>query len=266
MNLLLNISEIAIITGDNPYKTKRDYLLDFWKKNANDDYIKYQQLTKYTKITDDDIIKKISLNNKIDLSLELKKCNKTNNISDLDTMKNEIFKKIENLNENEKDEITKSIKNVTNTKFGIRNENDVTKLYENITGNSIIKDNKYHKKKLFEMDDINVYIGGKIDGINENGSIIEVKNRVNKLFYELRSYEKVQIMCYLHLFNAKEGHLVEALKKNNTSINIIKVDYDKEYIDYIIDKIRVFAIFFKDFINNHDMKINIMQNNIEIDF
>lgn len=266
MNLLLNISEIAIITGDNPYKTKRDYLLDFWKKNAKNDFLKYQQLTQYTKVTDDDIIKKISSNNNIDLSTELKKCNKTNNISDLDTMKTEIFKKIENLNETEKDEITKSIKNVTNTKFGIRNENDVTKLYENMTGNSITKDNKYYKIKLFELDDINVFIGGKIDGINETGSIIEVKNRVNKLFYELRSYEKVQIMCYMHLFKAKEGHLVEALKKSNTSINIIKVEYDEEYINYIIDKIKVFAIFFKDFIHNHDMKINIMQNNIEVDF
>jgi DNA mismatch repair ATPase MutS len=91
-----------------------------------------------------------------------------------------------------------------------------------MTGNSIIKDNKYYKIKLFEIDDINVFIGGKIDGINETGSIIEVKNRVNKLFYELRSYEKVQIMCYMHLFKASEGHLVEALKKSNTSINIIK--------------------------------------------
>jgi len=266
MNLLLNISEIAIITGDNPYKTKRDYLLDFWKKNVKNDFLKYQQQTQYTKVTDDDIIKKISSNHNIDLSTELKKCNKTNNINDLDTMKNEIFKKIENLNEVEKDEITKSIKNVTNTKFGIRNENDVTKLYENITGNSITKDNKYYKIKLFEIDDINVFIGGKIDGINETGSIIEVKNRVNKLFYELRSYEKVQIMCYMHLFNAKEGHLVEALKKSNTTINIIKVEYDEEYINYIIDKIKVFAIFFKDFIHNHDMKMNIMQNNIEVDF
>lgn len=266
MNLLLNISEIAIITGDNPYKTKRDYLLDFWKKNAKNDFLKYQQLTQYTKVTDDDIIKKISSNNNIDLSTELKKCNKINNISDLDTMKNEIFKKIENLNEIEKDEITKSIKNVTNTKFGIRNEDDVTKLYENMTGNSITKDNKYYKIKLFEFNDINVYIGGKIDGINETGSIIEVKNRVNKLFYELRPYEKVQIMCYMHLFNTKEGHLVEALKKSNTSINIIKVEYDEEYINYIIDKIKVFAIFFKEFVHNHDMKIDIMQNNIEIDF
>ena len=35
MELLLNISEIAIITGDNKFKSKREYLIDFWKKNLN---------------------------------------------------------------------------------------------------------------------------------------------------------------------------------------------------------------------------------------
>ena len=34
-----------------------------------------------------------------------------------------------------------------------------------------------------------------------------------KLFYELRGYEKVQLMCYLHLFKASKGFLVEAFKK-----------------------------------------------------
>lgn len=32
MELLFNISDIAIVTGDNQYKTKRDYLIDFGKK------------------------------------------------------------------------------------------------------------------------------------------------------------------------------------------------------------------------------------------
>ena len=38
MNLLINISQIAIITGDNPYQSKRDYLIDFWKKYDKNDY------------------------------------------------------------------------------------------------------------------------------------------------------------------------------------------------------------------------------------
>jgi hypothetical protein len=68
MMFLLNISEIAIITGDNPYKTKRDYLIDFWKKNNKDDYEKYVHLIGYIKENDEDIVKRISNKNNIDLS------------------------------------------------------------------------------------------------------------------------------------------------------------------------------------------------------
>ena len=58
MDLLINISEIAIITGDNTFKTKREYLIDFWKKNLKDDFNKYKEITNFVKETDDDIIKR----------------------------------------------------------------------------------------------------------------------------------------------------------------------------------------------------------------
>lgn len=268
MDLIINISEIAIITGDNKYKTKREYLIDFWKKNVKDDFNKYKEITSFIKETDDDVIKKISNNNNIDLSNELKNCIKSKNTNDLNTLKTVIFEKIGNLKEEDKKELTKSITNLTNTKFGIKNENDVTKIYENMTGKKIVKDNKYHKIKLFQIDDLNIYIGGKIDGISSDSStIIEVKNRVHKLFYDLRNYEKVQIMSYMYLFSIFKSHLVEAhKKKDETNINIIEVLFDKTYMDYIINKIVIFIRFFSIFINDHESKINLLKNNIEIDF
>ena len=70
LNILLNISEIAIITGDNTFKSKRDYLLDFWKKNKKDDFSKYQKLAKFvSKDTDEEVIKKIAIKNNIDIKL-----------------------------------------------------------------------------------------------------------------------------------------------------------------------------------------------------
>ena len=268
MDLIINISEIAIITGDNSFKPKRDYLIDFWKKNLKDDFNKYKELTSFIKETDDDIIKKISNSNNIDLSSELKKCIKSNNTGDLNSLKTVIFEKIGNLKEDDKKEITKSISNLTNTKFGIKNEDDITKIYENMTGNKIIKDNKYHKIKLFSYDNLNIFIGGKIDGISTDSStIIEVKNRIHKLFYQLRDYEKVQILSYMYLFSVKKGHLVEAhKKKDETNINIIEVLYDEEYMDYIINKIVIFIRFFSNFINNHESKISLLKNNNEIKF
>lgn len=269
MDLIFNISEIAIITGDNIYKTKRDYLIDFWKKYDKNDYEKYVKITKFIKETDKDIVKKISVKNNIDnIEKDLLLCSKTKNINDMNQIKQSILDKINILPENEKKEITKSINNIANTNFGIKNENDITKIYENITGNTIVKDNKYIKKIIYENDKFNIIIGGKIDGINyETGSIIEIKNRMNKLFYNLREYEKVQIMCYIYLFESLKGDLVEAFKrKDNTTINIIQVDFDQNYMNNIILKLILFSNYFYDFISNNDMKINLLKNSHEIIF
>ena len=268
INILLNISEIAIITGDNPYKSKREYVIDFWKKNAKDDFENYKKITEFIKETDEEIINKITLKNNINIANDLNQCVKTNNTNDLNNMRKNIMTKMDNLSEEDKKIITKSITNVTNTKFGIRNENDITKLYENMTGNIIIKDDKYCKIKIFESKLVNVFIGGKIDGINkDNGYIIEVKNRVNKLFYSLRDYEKVQIMCYMYLFKSQNGHLVEAHKKKDvTDINIIEVAFDEYYMNTILSKITLFVNFYCNFIIDHDAKINILKNKDEIQF
>ena len=271
--MILNISEIAIITGHNKFKTKREFLLDCWKKNNKEDFTKYKNLTSFIKETDDEIIKKISTNNSIDLAADLKLCQSSKSICNLNEHKKNIMKKIEALPELEKKEIEKSIVNVTNTKFGIKNEFDVLKIYEIKTNTSIIKDNIYRKRQIlnYETDSgINfpIYIGGKIDGINnETGCIIEIKNRVHKLFFELRDYEKVQLMCYIYLFNQKRGHLVEAFrKKDETTINVIELDYDNVFMSRIIDNIATFAKYYYDFLNNHELKILIMTNNSEINF
>lgn len=268
MELILNISEVAIITGDNQYKTKREYLIDFWKKNAKEDFLKYKELTKFVKETDDDVIKKITYKNNIDITLELNKCIKSGNTTDLNNAKKDILTKMDNLNETEKKEITKSLDNVTNTRFGIKNENDITKIYETMIGSTIIKDNKYRKIQILESNECKIYIGGKIDGFNSDKNIIvEIKNRVNKLFYTLRNYEKVQIMCYMYLFNIKMAHLVEAFKKKDgTEINVIDVPFEKDYMEYILDKIIEFSKFFCKFIKDHDAKLNLLNSNDEIIF
>lgn len=266
INVVINISEVAIITGHNKFKTKREYLIDFWMKNNKDDYEKYIEITKFSKQTDEIKIKNISSKNSINIEKELKQCSFIKNINDLNILKKNIFDKIEKLSENDKKEITQSINNVANTKFGIKNEFDVCKVYETMTNSKIFKDNKYKTKNIIENELISVKIGGKIDGINiDNGKIIEIKNRMHKLFFTLRDYEKIQIMCYLFLHNAIEGDLVEAFKnREGVEINIINVIYDEEFMNTIIHKIADFTLFYIGFINNHEFKINLLKTDNEI--
>ena len=106
LNILLNISEIAIITGDNTFKSKRDYLLDFWKKNKKDDFSKYQKLAKFvSKDTDEEVIKKIAIKNNIDISTDLKKCTETSSVCNMNEVKKIILDKVALLPENEKKDI-----------------------------------------------------------------------------------------------------------------------------------------------------------------
>lgn len=268
MNLLLNISQIAIITGDNPYQSKRDFLIDFWKKYDINDYNEYINKTQFTKESDKDKIENISKKNNIDIKKELDNCLKTKDLDELNKRKGIIYDKLNDLSKEEKKEITKSIENITHTTFGTNNENSITILYENMTGQKFIKDDIFRKKKIIENSDFKIYIGGKIDGISEDKkTIIEIKNRVKCLFYKLREYEKVQIISYMYLLGINKSNLIEALKKKDTiNINIISIDYDSSYMEIIISKLYLFGNYFYNFINDNNKKINILTNNNEIDF
>lgn len=268
MNIIINISQIAIITNDNPYQSKRDFLIDFWSKYDKNDFNEYKSNINFVKQNDFDIIDKILTKNNIKFNKELNECCQTNNIEDLEKSKDKILDKIDVLTTNEKNEIKKSIKNITNTSFGTRNENDITKIYEDKTGVKIIKDNIYKRKTIIKNNIFSILIGGKIDGINEEKTyIIEIKNRVKNLFYKLREYEKVQIMCYIYLFSVNKGCLIEALKtKTSTNINIIEIYYDENYMNNIIEKLNLFGIFFENFMKNDIKKKNLLLKNDEIEF
>ena len=270
MDYIISISYIAIITGDNIYQTKRDFLIKYWKQNDKDDFNTYCEITKYSIKNDYEKINEISKKNNINIQSELTKCLKSNDIQELTKKKEEILSKVKDLSEKDKKAIQESILNVSHTNFGIKNETDVLKIYQKHTNTNIVKDDKYRKKIIYVSpeNNYNISIGGKIDGINvDDGSIIEIKNRMNKLFKELRSYEKVQLMSYLYLFNAQKGFLVEALKKKDaTDINIIECAFDNEYMQTILSDIKRFIDFYRSFMKNHKMKLELLQNEDEIDF
>jgi hypothetical protein len=279
--ILINISDIAIITGDNKYKTKRDYLLDFWKKNNATDYKQYVQIIKsitpdkVIKETDEEIVKAmtntIAKETNIKLDEELKKCSTLATTTDLNITKKNIIKeinKIDSIDKEQKAKINKSLTSIINKNFGIKNEDSIIKLYQDIKQCIVTVDCPYHKTKILTINNKKIYIGGKIDGLDlKNNCVIEIKNRINKLFYTIPEYEKIQIMCYLVLFKSKIGHLVEAHKmENDIEINIVEFQYDKEFAKIIFEKIKKFIIYYDGFLSNHELKINILNNIEDVNF
>jgi hypothetical protein len=269
MEFVISISQISILTGHNTYQSQRDYLINFWKKTNKDDFLKYQEITKFEIKDDKTVFNHIAKKHKLNIHNDLYKCYNSKNTNELDKNKQTLLEKVDKLDEKEKKEITESIKNLSNTRFGVKNEDDVCKIYEDMMNCEITKDNIFIKKKIIENKNFSIRVGGKIDGINKkDGTIIEIKNRMNKLFYELRGYEKVQLMCYLYLFQASKGYLVEAFrKKEGTDINIIECDYDDDMMNKIINVLKNFGIYYYKFMKNHELKIELLTNEkFELDF
>jgi hypothetical protein len=270
-SVCLNSSEIAIITGENTYQPLHEYIIKLWQKVRPDDYFETiktledkHKVVFIPKETDKEIINKISKLNNINITKELKECLKTGTVDQLHQKKAKILSKFKDASKEQKKALTESLNNVVHTNFGTHHENNAIIFYEEKTGNKVLKDGRYHKRELFEYNGIKYYLGGKIDGYLEDKTIVEVKNRMYKLFGKLRNYEKTQIYAYLHIFNAKKAILLEKLKKKvDSKINIIEIEYKEPVFNDIKQKLMKFAVFFEHFLGDVDLKTMLLFGNEE---
>ena len=117
------------------------------------------------------------------------------------------------------------------------------------------------------------HVGGKIDAIDNNKTLlIEIKNRVNRLFYRVPFYEQVQVQAYLHLLDIDRGVLVECLKTREeevnhppdatkTSVNVIPIKRDKDLWEKeIVPKLSGFVDFLGRMINDTNMQDRYLQS------
>jgi len=198
-----------------------------------------------------EIIEKFDENNKklvSDILNDVNKIKDENNNKIIIKVFGEICKK-------ENELIKKNIESFGNRNFGTKNETNVIKIFEQTNNQKVIIDTSFHKKMLFDYENIKWFIGGKIDGLLEDGTIIEVKNRMYKLFYTLREYENIQIQSYMYIFNTMNSILIESINKK---INIINVEFNESEYYLIKNKIKSFATLFHKCLSDINYKIIIL--------
>jgi len=174
------------------------------------------------------------------------------------------------------------ITSFVNTERGKRDEDESLNRTEIETKKKIGQRNdKFYKMKfpllkidIFDEDEDNgeltekspdefFMIGGRIDGVNEDGILVEIKNRQNRIFSFIPSYEKVQIHVYMKLLNFKTAHLVQKItiqNKNESKTNVI--EFDEKYWDDIEDACRKFVAKLESIINDHSALKKLVKNNI----
>jgi hypothetical protein len=282
-NIFMCASDLSAVTGHNPYKQKCDIILKYWKKHFKDDYLNTKELMKQGNIdekieeTQMQCIERISKENNLDIKAvkkQLYKCLHSKNTNSLQTEKDTLISDVlKKLPEKQKTEFKESINHITNTQFGIRNEKNGVEIYKQQTGNNVEKSAKYHKEELFiinnELDGcMDIWtVGGKVDGIvtvkaDNTTKILEIKNRVSRLFGIVKDYEKVQCYAYMYSLDIPRIDLAETLKSNkNSDMNIFELEFDEDFWQTeIVDNINNFVDDFYEFLNSPKRKIELLKS------
>lgn len=126
---------------------------------------------------------------------------------------------ISNLNAEEKKLVVEDCKRHVYTRFGTKNEAFVLAGIPNVRADSAFRMKHLTDAYLPNGTQIHVQVGGKIDGYMQDVDtgekiIIEVKNRMNKLFGRVVPYERVQAMAYMYVHGAQRCKLIERFGSN----------------------------------------------------
>jgi len=286
--IYLNASELAIAVGANPYQNIKDLIIKLWGRYFPEDYFsfldeikrtnkveviqetEYQCLQRLTAKYANDQIEAMAVENKI------KDCLKSDDIADLQAKQQSVLQEMlvkKDISAEDKQALEKTLVSLTNKTFGTRKEGDAITQYENLTKKRVQRLSKYFTQKFPThgletegfLGNVEWKLGGKIDGMTENGELIEVKNRMNRFFNQVRDYEKVQIQTYFQLLDIESGYLVESLVKKKgdaPEINIVAVQYEPEYWNnFIIPRTRKFIDYFQHILLDNQFKIRLLVNN-----
>lgn len=131
------------------------------------------------------------------------------------------------------------------TEFGTHKEAHVADVVckEN-KGMKIHKDDVYRKRALFDFGSsegkVRVFVGGKCDGLltDDQGGptkIVEIKNRMKRLFDRVPEYERIQVLAYLFIHGLRDGVLIE---NYNGQTKHHAVEFDEEFWNRVTSDIR----------------------------
>ena len=112
--------------------------------------------------------------------------------------------------------VTKAI----NTGIGVALETTSIDRFQKQSGRTVHERNyqPYSKTLAYEFGTFVLY--GRLDGLQGDDTVVEAKQRANRLFRRLIQRERVQLMVYIHLTGRTKGTLVETYKNEQQSYSI----------------------------------------------
>lgn len=249
--LTLFASQVAAITGQNPYRHPVQELEKIWLRFDQGRHFQVAQ-AKFEptwQTTEAKIQAQVTSQQQVITDQYIQQVEaKTLNVD-------EVLKKIQNISHNPG--VVQYLKQYIKTEIGSRREEAMLQIDESITHNN----DQFYYKFLFEMNDLKVGVGGKIDGL-KNGRLIEIKNRKSRFMQPLPLYDIIQLHIYMYLLDLKEGDLVEqVILKTKTKQQTTTVHWDQVLWDQLQEKIKLFVKKFQIFLNTPDLQASYLACN-----
>jgi len=96
----------------------------------------------------------------------------------------------------------------------------------------------YYQNEDGTMDRLQVVIGGKIDGVTNDGELVEVKNRQWKIFDKIPIHEMIQIHIYMYLLDKTSCQIIQCFENE---MKIDNISFSDELWEDIIMRLKIFA-------------------------
>ena len=267
-------SELSNLIGVSFFKPQAETLHRLWKTNFPEDFKNTKKILekKNKKVKEkesneevfDKFKKNLSKEKKKEVCVNMDKCMEAKEVNSMINQRRELLKECEMLPTKEKKQIEKSIIEMTNTNFGTKNEDKSIHIYTQMTGLPVIRINKFFKKLIIKSNDYSWFLGGRIDGILENRTIIEIKNRMHKLFNKVKDYEKVQTYSYMYILETNKSEIVETYMNGKVpEASMLEVNFEEPFWEFILNRILVFIDYFNRFINSNKLKQKLLSEGID---
>lgn len=232
MTIKLYASSFAGFVGKNPYAKQHEVFESVWEKFSPETY--HAALKRNGRTTDRqrlEILRKTVPEVEVVLhSAESSNATSATHVTEnQQTLVDEVPRDV--VSSREKKLIEHEIRKQLYTRYGTARERSVVDVLVKDMGMRFVNGIEYvtYSKTYRTANNTEWVLSGKIDALTEDATtIIEIKNRVKRLFMHATTYERIQVECYLRLIEtATRALLVEAL--GTTTLNIIHIDKDDRF-------------------------------------
>jgi hypothetical protein len=252
-SVILYASQIAACIGCNRHKKPAEAMESMWERMDPESYKDALRRTGCTTeadriqeiIQDDAFVKHV-----VDQSTLA--CGNSNDVATKYDAASRVISGLD-LGDDDKKVIDATVKRNLYTNYGTASEHHALVKVRDMLSINAKTDDTFYKSHVGDVDGIALWVGGKIDAITEDRSlVIEIKNRIRRLFYKIPFYEIIQLQTYLHLLDVSRGAVVECLTTAGDSmINIVPIRRDRGlWNDMMVPKMKAYTKVLADLLTN----------------